>query len=117
MSKLVYIAGPYTAETQLAIEANIYKARTVALWCAEHRIFYFCPHLNSAFFNLWVPEVPASFYYAMDEEILSRCNAGLMLPQWDYSKGAIQEYHQLARENKPIFYWPNEQEQLLNWYR
>lgn len=117
MNKLVYISGPYTASTQLGVESNVSKAREAALWCVEHRLFYFCPHLNSLFFERWLPETPVSFYYAMDEEILSRCDAGLMLTKWDYSKGAVQEYHQFARENKPIFYWPDEQEKLLDWYR
>jgi hypothetical protein len=117
LSKLVYIAGPYTASTQLGIEANINKAREAALWCAEHRVFYFSPHLNSAFFEQWLPEVPVSFYYAMDEEILSRCDALLLLKGWQFSKGAQREYTLFEKYKRPVFSYPDGCNELLKWHR
>jgi hypothetical protein len=117
LNKLVYIAGPYSATTQLGVEANVTKAREAALWCVEHRIFYFCPHLNSIFFERWLPEVPVEFYYDMDICIAEGCDAALMVGTWDLSKGAVKEYHYFARANKPIFYWPNELDKLLSWHK
>lgn len=114
MTKLVYIAGPYSANTQQEIEANITRAIGAAVWCAEHRIFYFCPHMNSAYMDKLSPNTPVLFYYAMDEEILSRCDAVLVLPGWENSEGTLAEIEYCKLHHVPYFYG---REGLLNWYR
>ena len=115
-NKLIFISGPYSANTKLATEFNIGVARDAAIWLAEHKIFYFCPHLNSMFFEQWL-DTPVSFYYVMDEEILSRCDALLLLPGWENSKGATSEFNFATRANKPLFYYPHQQELILEWHR
>jgi nucleoside 2-deoxyribosyltransferase len=114
LSKLVYIAGPYTAPTKLGVEANVNEARKAAVWCAEHRIFYFCPHLNSGHFELWAPEVPVSFYYEMDLAILNRCDVMLVLDGWYSSKGTMAEIDYCKLHQIPYFYGFDG---LLHWHQ
>jgi len=114
--KLIYIAGPYTSSDSKQKRANIDAAINAAVWCARSGIYYFCPHMNSAYFDDLAPDVPAAFFYNMDIVILAKCDVMLLLPGWEQSEGATNEYHYFARANKPIFYWPNEQELLLKWY-
>lgn len=73
--------------------------------------------MNSAYMDTLAPDVPTSFYYAMDEEILSRCDAILVLPGWGKSKGATAEVSYCLEHKMPIFLYPDEQDRLLNWQR
>jgi len=116
MNKLVYISGPYSSDDSKQKRANIENAINTAIWCARNKIFYFCPHMNSAYFDDLAPDVPTEFYYEMDLRIAEACNAVIILPKFHYSEGAIREYHYFARNNKPIFYWPDECDLLLKWY-
>jgi len=110
---LVYVAGPYSNNDPLIVEENIQKHRDVAMWCIRHKIFYFCPVMNTVYFDDLEPK---EFFLDMDIRIAWTCDALLLLPGWEQSEGATREYHFFARANKPIFYWPNEQELLLKWY-
>lgn len=117
MSKLVYISGPYSASTKLSVEANINNAREVALWCVEHRIFYFCPHLNSGYFEQWAPDVPPDFYYDMDLRIAQACDAIFLLKGYHHSKGAQREYMYFKLKGKSIFTYKDGLDKLLSWHR
>jgi len=116
LSRLLYIAGPYSSADSKQKRSNIEAAINAAVWCARNGIYYFCPHMNSAYFDDLAPDVPVEFFYNMDLRIAEVCTAVFMLPNWEQSKGATEEYHFFARSNKPVFYWPNEQELLLKWY-
>lgn len=115
MSKLVYIAGPYTAETHSLIEHNINVARTAAIWCAEHEIHYFCPHLNTAHFEFWAPKVSRYFYYEMDLNILRRCDAILLLANWETSIGSRVEQEVAELLDLRRFEWPADLTKLHKW--
>lgn len=115
MSKLVYIAGPYSSEDRKQKRANIEAAINAALWCARNRIYYFCPHMNSAYFDDLAPNVPATFYHDMDIRIAWTCDGLLLLPGWEESRGALGEYSFFTQGNKPVFYWPNDLGIILKW--
>lgn len=102
MNGFVYIAGQYQKpggthdhSSYFDIDANINKAREWAAKFARSRIPFFCPHLNSAHFEVITPEVPATFWYQMDLEILAMARAVFLMPGWQDSKGA-QEENQFA---------------------
>lgn len=103
--KLVYIAGPYTGDNYLAVEANIAQAREAAAWLANNGVGYYCPHLNSAHFEAITPDVPIAFWYEMDYRLLDVCDALLVLPGWEKSWGTARELERAQEQNKPVFYW------------
>lgn len=106
---IVYVAGPYSGD----VEKNIEKARQVAwaIWACGYPCI--CPHLNTAHFDH-----AASYNVFMEGylKILARCDAVIMLPDWQKSNGAMKE-HQLALELAiPIAYSMKQLlSNLLNW--
>ena len=86
--KLVYVAGPYRADTDDEVYENIQRARQRAKrhWQKGHAVF--CPHLNTAFFSGVVPEeqfVKAGLLF------LSKCDIVALPPNWELSRGTIEE--------------------------
>jgi hypothetical protein len=65
---------------------------------------FFCPHLHSAHFEVIAPEVKPPFWYELDNHFLEACDALLMLPDWDQSKGAIAERELAINLGLPVFY-------------
>jgi hypothetical protein len=107
--KMVYIAGPYgDAGGYLAIDRNIAKAREAAAFCVEHRAGYYCPHLNSAHFEAIVPAVPVDFWYGMDLAFMPMCDALLVLPGYETSRGTLAEMEEWRQTGKPIFHWQHD---------
>lgn len=112
--RFVYIAGPYTSLTRNRglgadayhdIERNIAKAREAAAWLANHGIGFFCPHLNSDHFEVITPDVPADYWYEMDLQFLKACDAILLLPGWEDSKGSCAERDLAVERGMRLFYF------------
>ncbi len=93
--KLVYIVGPYRAPTTWGIECNIHKARVTAAEMVQQ--------LSS----LWIfPITLASDEYYLEGtlELLRRCDAVFLLPDWEKSSGSYGEKEEAERLGIPIFY-------------
>ncbi len=103
--RCIYIAGPYGASDYLSIDRNIARAREAAAWCAEHGLFYFAPHLNSAHFENVTPTVPETFWKALDMHLLQFCSDVLLLDGWEYSNGAQAEYAVALHNGMPCWRW------------
>lgn len=108
---LVYIAGPYIGKAQHhdyrsygEIDANINRARTFAAWLTDHGLYFFCPHLNSAHFEVITPNAPPEYWYALDFRILSHCDAMYVLRGWEDSKGTIAEIAYCREKGIPVFF-------------
>jgi hypothetical protein len=94
--KILYIAGPYSAEHEIQKLKNYQQAWDVArlVWtmpgfCAV------CPHANT-----WLmggPDIDWEKFLEGDEELIRRSDGLVMLPYWVTSKGAAREY-ELARK-------------------
>jgi len=117
LSRLVYVAGPYSSDDSAQKRANIEAAINVAIWCARNRIYYFCPHLNSAYFDDLAPDIPTEFYYQMDLAILAKFDAVLLMKGWEYSKGASVEYNTAVTLGLRTFEYPVDCSLLLEWIR
>jgi len=108
--KIVYIAGPYRARSGAhdasvynEIEDNIRRAEAVAirLWQAGFGVF--CPHLNTAHFEIKAPDTPPEAYLEADLRLLEACDILYLLPGWEHSKGAVYEKLRATELGLPIY--------------
>jgi len=100
-SIVVYIAGPFRAETAWDVERNIRRAEELAhqVWMAG--MVALCPHTNTRFFDgtgtdrLWLEGTL---------ELLRRCDAVLFTPDWERSSGARAEKEEAERIGIPCLF-------------
>jgi hypothetical protein len=100
---IIYIAGPYRGD----VYANMARARDVALgvWRAGH--IALCPHLNTAFFDFYAPEIPDERWLEGTLRLMARCDGVVATDDWERSSGARQEVA-LAKELRlPVWVWPD----------
>jgi nucleoside 2-deoxyribosyltransferase len=96
-NKLVYVSGPYTAPTDNEINENIQRAEDIAVMLMRNGFDVITPHKNTAGYQQY--EFTHERYLEQDINILSRCDAIIMMNGWRYSKGACIEM-EYAREKK-----------------
>lgn len=100
---ILYTAGPYRAPTLRGIKRNIDNAYAVAgeLWMMGHPTI--CPHANTAYMD---GEGTDNVFLQGDLRILERCDAIVMLPGYEKSKGATAELNWAVAHGLEVFYWP-----------
>jgi hypothetical protein len=118
---LVYVAGPYIAynadgtHDPIGIQANIDKAEAVqkALLRMGHAVI--CPHKNTA--HLDALPLTHDQWIAMDLQMLVYCQAMVVLPNFQSSKGTAMEIEFAERVGIPIYYlsedWKTEADPCL----
>jgi hypothetical protein len=97
--KLVYVSGPYSAgiptlktigggENTVHQNINVARQHAIKIWNRGDAAI--CPHLNTAHFEY---DCDATYeqYIAGDLLMVERCDVIYMLPNWEFSKGAIME--------------------------
>ena len=99
--KVVYIAGPYRADSPHGIVQNIRRAEAVALKYWLKGCAVICPHKNTALFDGAAPD---HVWLDGDLEILGRCDAIVMMDGWRKSKGAIAELAYAKRQGLEVVY-------------
>jgi len=107
--KYVYIAGKYTGTSHdfrsyFEIERHITDALEAARTLAELGYGFFCPHQHSAHFEVIAPSVLPAYWYELDNHFLLACDAILMLPGWEQSKGATAERNLALDRGIPVFF-------------
>lgn len=106
--KIIYVAGKYTGQTHgpesyVEISRNILTAREWAIKIMElGNCVTFTPHLNSAHMEIDCKK-SAEFWYEADLEILRRCDAVFLLPNWKESVGAKKEREVALASGMPVF--------------
>ncbi len=100
---LIYIAGPYSAGTEAAIQENISRAARAGLDCCRAGWSTHIPHKNFAGFHAH-QDVPYDAWLEKDLAILSRCDAILLLEGWASSKGAAREFQFAEEQGIPPFF-------------
>jgi hypothetical protein len=98
--KLVYIAGPYSAEHEAQKLKNVLVAWEVArhVWSIPY-LAAVCPHANS--FLMGGPDISYDKFILGDLEIIRRVDAVVFLPGWKASKGARAEMDHCIEHNIP----------------
>lgn len=120
---LIYIAGPFGGESKAAHEYNVgvaadYRAPIAALGC-----YPVCPHTNTRDLggNTGKSDDPKEqeFWYLGSLELLRRCDAILMIKNWQLSTGATREKQAAEAWGIPVLHsdHPTEMEQLTAWLK
>ncbi len=96
---VIYVAGPYRAESPWETEQNIRRAETVANWIWERGHVALCPHTNARYASALVPDAN---YLAGTMELMRRCDGVIVLPRWESSEGTCGEIMEATRLEKPV---------------
>lgn len=99
---LIYLAGPYRAESESAVFGNICRAREAAMGMWRVGFVPVCPHLNSALMGGVVAD---GIFLTGDLEILARCDAVALLLGWNESAGALARRDFAVAERIPLLVW------------
>jgi len=99
---LCYVAGPYRGN----VTHNIDEARKVAIALWEHGHIALCPHLNTAHFELCC-NVADEVYLEGDLVMLSRCDAMVLVPDWQSSIGTVLEFNYAKKKGIPVYEFPD----------
>ena len=99
--KIIFIAGPYMGKSFMAIERNIRKAEAAAieLWNAGYGVF--CPHLNTAHFEVKA-NADEEAYKEFDLRMLKGCDAVFVLDGWPNSSEARAEAQAALEVGIPV---------------
>lgn len=99
---LIYVSGPYTGET----DKNIRQAQEIAckLWEMGHAVI--CPHTNTAHFEDFC-KTTYEQYIDGDLNMVARCDALVMTPDWEASKGANLERAYALALGIPVYVAPD----------
>ena len=98
--KLVYVAGPYRAPHNWGIEQNIRRAEELAFRVWEAGYTALCPHANTRFFQHALPD---DIWLEGDLEMLRRCDAVVLTPDWQSSSGARAEVAFARNHGIPVY--------------
>lgn len=103
---LIYVSGPYSADTEPGITKNIEQAAVIAgeLWEMGHGVI--CPHTNTA--GVFFKDCAATYdqYIQGDLVMIARCDALVMTPDWEKSKGARIEWAYANSLGIPVYVYP-----------
>jgi len=110
--KVLYIAGPFSADTAWLTENNVRRAEELALKvCALGNVVALCPHTMYRYFH---GMETAQYWYDATLELARRCDGVILLKDWGLSKGAINEYEEANRMNLSVFH-ENELDKVREW--
>lgn len=98
--KVIFLAGPYRAETPNGIRLNIIAAERVAAYLWSLGVYVMCPHKNTAFFDGATTD--ANFLEGA-KEFLRRSDAVIFLVDWQESSGSRDEMKLTRELEKPFF--------------
>jgi len=92
--KIVYLAGPYRADTAAEVERNIQNARRYHMALTEAGIFSFCPHVHMAHYDGLQEE---QWFLDGTMEMMRRCDALVVMPGHAGSDGTRLEINEAKR--------------------
>lgn len=83
-----YVAGPFRGANAWEVRENIRRAERVAMECWKTGFAAICPHTNAANGEGFVPD---EVWLHGDITIMYRCDAVVVVPDWERSGGTKAE--------------------------
>lgn len=101
--KVIYTSGPISAKTPVDHYENLARARSIAMEIWAMGAACICPQTNTYFMDGFAG-LEWHDWIEGDLEIVRRCDAVFMLPDWETSQGAIREREEALLKYIPVFY-------------
>lgn len=98
--KVVFIAGPFRGPTPWDVAQNVRRAEEVGLEVAMRGGMPLIPHANTALFD---KQLTDDFWLAGTQELLRRCDAVMLVPDWERSSGTRAEIELAMELGMPVF--------------
>ena len=97
---IVFVIGPYRADSAWEIEQNVRRAEEVALrvWEAGHVAL--CPHAMTRYYQ---DALPDDVWLSGMRKLMMRCDSVLALDGWEGSEGSMLELDLAEEIGFPIF--------------
>ena len=111
---LVYIAGRYRAATEWDVYCNIEAARQVGVAVAKLGASPLIPQANTAFMGGVMPD---QFWLDATMALLRKCDAVMLVWNWELSTGAKLEAAEARRLGIPVFEKLHELDDWLQFQR
>lgn len=99
--KVVYIAGPFRGSSRWQEHKNILAAEAMAWNVWDVGAVAICPHLNTCNFQ---DSQDDEVWLAGDIEILTRCDAVVVVGDWKSSEGTKREIARAEELGIPVFF-------------
>jgi len=106
--KVIYVAGPYRADTTYGVFQNIRAAEKVSVRLWNEGWAVLCPHLNSALMSEGHEPIEKALmedsFLKGGLEMVQRCDSIYMMEGWRSSEGAKAELKVAKKNNLEIIY-------------
>lgn len=103
MSRLIYVAGPFSAKTRALVQHNIKLASELGVEIARVGGWPLIPHANTSH-PLFEAVQPYQFWIDATMAMLRVCHAVALVERWEQSSGARGEEAEARRLGIPVFY-------------
>ena len=102
MKKLIYVAGALNSDAVGYIK-NFHNMMVIAEGVRREGFAVFVPALDFMMGVMWGNYEYAD-YFENSQPILNRCDAVVVVPGWEESKGTKKEISSALMQNIPVFY-------------
>jgi len=110
--KVIYVAGPFRAESAWGIECNVRRAEDAAAFLVtEFGLMPLIPHANTRYFHGMGDD---TFWLEGTLELMRRCDAVYMLDGWEASSGSCGEKAEAEGLGMKVF-TSSDHEEIRRW--
>lgn len=105
---LVYLAGPIRAKDGKTVDDHVREAKGIALELWKKGYAVICPHANTDLpIALADEECDEKVWLNGDLEMVRRCDAVVVMPDWKGSRGTEGEIKFAKKRKIPVYYYPD----------